>query len=318
MTDVSRRRFVGGLGALAASGLAGCKLPGLCGCGDSTYDGIQVGAITFSFYRMPIGPGSALMYLREAGLTHCELMGYDLEVEAGAPVWKCPWDQTSEDQAERAEWRAKVDMKAFADVRAKYDDAGVSVHILKPECNLTNPEKVSDAEIDYWCRCAKAMGARCLTCEMPSPKGVAGCEKGLRRVATFLEKHDLLLAFHNHTQLDATFYDGPLLGWSDRFRINFDIGHYVAANEDDPLAFVKKYHDKIFSIHLKDRTTKARKARTTVFGEGDVPFRDLFALMQREGYAFPCDIEMEYVIPVGSDAVRETSRARRYCRSVID
>lgn len=297
--------------------LGGCRWPGFCAGGDSVYDGVQIGAITFSFYRMPIGPGSMLMYLREAGLTHCELMGYDLEVEAGAPVWKCPWDQAADDQAERAEWRAKAELPLFEEVRAKYADAGVSVHILKPDCDLNHADRQPDRVLDYWCSCAKAVGARALTTEIPDPKNFAACEKGLKHLAKYLEKYDLLLAFHNHTQIDAKTYDGPLLDWSDRFRINFDIGHYVAANDDDPLAFVRKYHDRIFSIHLKDRTRKARRARTTVFGEGDVPFRELFALLQREQWHYPCDIEMEYIIPVGSDAVRETARAHRFCRSVI-
>jgi len=287
------------------------------GFGDSVYDGVQIGAVTFSYYRMPIGQGSMLMYLKRSGIRHIELMGYDLEVEAGAPIWKCPWDQTGPEQEERAAWRHAVDLGAYRDVRAKYDDAGIGIHGVKPDIALDGNEKVADAELDWCFQIAKIMGAKCLTREVPNPRDLAAAETGLRRIAKFCDKYDMLLGFHNHTQIDKATYDGPLLDWSDKFRINFDIGHYVAANEDDPLDFIRKYHDKIFSIHVKDRTTKARKARTTVFGEGDAPLKAMFALLQKEGWSYPCDIEMEYIIPVGSDALHEVDRARRYCRGII-
>ena len=268
---------------------------------------------------MPVGYLSSLKYVKDSGLSSVELMGYDLEVDAGAPIWKLPWDQTSDEQAERAAWRAKVEPeKLYADVRALYADHGVGIHILKPECNLTGDEKQTDAELDYWFKAAKALGAKAVTRELPNVAKLVEQEKGLRRLARFCDRYDIDLAFHNHTQLNATTYDSPLLDISDRFKINFDIAHYVAANEDDPLAFVKKYHDRIASIHIKDRTTKAHKARTTPFGEGDTPLRELFALLRRENWLYPCEIEMEYIIPVGSDAVNEVCRARRYCRSVID
>ena len=301
------------------SAKGGCKWPGYMGLGKSVYGGIPIGVITFSYWHMPVGYLSCLKYIKDSGLSSVELMGYDLEVDAGAPIWKLPWDQTSDEQAERAAWRAKVEPeKLYADVRALYAGRGVDVHILKPECNLDGRDGQSDEEIDYWFRAAKALGAKAVTRELPGQANFPAIEKGLKRIAKFCDRYDINLAFHNHTQINATTYEGPLLGVSDRFRINFDIAHYVAANDDDPLDIVRKYHDRIESIHIKDRTTKAHKARTTPFGEGDTPLKDLFALLQHEKWHIPCDIEMEYIIPVGSDAVGEVRRARRYCRSVID
>ena len=312
MSKINRREFIGGLAALGAAGVGGCKLPGYCGLGESVYGGIPLGVITFSYWHMPVGYLSCLKYVKDSGLSTIELMGYDLEVDAGAPIWKLPWDQTTDEQAERAAWRAKVEPeKLFADVRALYADHGVDIHILKPECNLDG----RDAQTD---KAAKALGATAMTRELPNLKNPAAVEKGLRRLAKFCDRYDIDIAFHNHTQLNATTYDGPLFDWSERFKINFDIAHYVAANEDDPLDFIRKYHDRLASIHVKDRTTKAHKARTTPFGEGDTPLKEMFALLQKENWIVPCDIEMEYIIPVGSDAVGEVCRARRYCRSVIE
>lgn len=123
------------------------------------------------------------------------------------------------------------------------------------------------------------------------------------------------MAFHNHLQINATTYDGPLLGWDPNFMINFDIGHYVASNDDDPLAFVKKYRDRIASIHVKDRTTKAHGQKNLPFGQGDTPLAGLLALLKRERIDVPCDIELEYAIPTGSDAVKEVGVCNDYCRA---
>ena len=319
MSKVNRREFIGGLAALGAAGVGGCKLPGYCGLGESVYGGIPLGVITFSYWHMWVGYLCCLKYVKDSGLSTVALMGYDLGVDAGAPIWKLPWDQTTDEQAERAAWRAKVEPeKLFADVRALYADHGVDIHILKPECNLDGRDAQTDEEIEYWFKAAKALGATAMTRELPNLKNPAAVEKGLRRLAKFCDRYDIDIAFHNHTQLNATTYDGPLFDWSERFKINFDIAHYVAANEDDPLDFIRKYHDRLASIHVKDRTTKAHKARTTPFGEGDTPLKEMFALLQKENWIVPCDIEMEYIIPVGSDAVGEVCRARRYCRSVIE
>lgn len=316
---MNRREFIGGMTSLGAMGLGGCKMMDYYGIGDSVYGGIPLGVITFSYWHMPVGYLSALKYVKESGLTSVELMGYDLEVDAGAPVWKLPWDHNSEDKAERDEWRAKVvPEKLFAEVRAKYNDAGVSIHALKPSSSFSGSEKETDEQIEYWFKAAKALGADTLTMEVPNPNNFAASEKRMKRLAAFCDKYDLNIAFHNHTQINATTYDGPLLGWSKRFFINFDIAHYVAANDDDPLEFVKKYHDRIYSIHIKDRCRKGpRRAKTVPLGEGDTPLKELFALLQKENWLYHCDIEMEHIIPVGSDAVEEVIKCRRYCRSII-
>ena len=164
---------------------------------------------------------------------------------------------------------------------------------------------------------AKALGAKCITREVPK---VAEYETIGRRCAALADKHGVFIAFHNHTQIDALTYDGPLLGYSPNLRINFDIGHYVAATTDDstrfidPLAFIEKYHEKIFSIHLKDRTTKAHGSKNLAFGKGDTPLAKLLPFLQKKGWPFYCDIELEYSIPKGSNAVKEVARCNAFCR----
>lgn len=308
---INRREFLVHCGALAAGG---CVCP--FGCGGSVYSGIPVGVITYSYRDMPVGKFKTLEYVKASHLSEIELMSNDLEIDAGMPLNKLPWKMTKEEKAVVAAWRSKVDVRVFEDVRAKYEAAGVNTHIVKFGGIDGSPAK-SDGEIEYCFKVARAMGASAITREIPDPTKISEWEKSGRRLGAFAERYGIDIAFHNHLQINATTYDGPLLDWSPRFKINFDIGHYVASNDDDSLSFVKKYHDKIVSIHVKDRTTRAHGQKNLAFGRGDTPINGLFALMQREGYRFPCDIELEYQIPENSDSVHEVDISRAYCRKGI-
>jgi sugar phosphate isomerase/epimerase len=265
---------------------------------------------------MPKGAGKTLEHVLGSNLSTIELMSNDVEIDAGAPMNKLSWKMSKEDKAALAAWRQTVDVKRFEEVRAKYETAGVSVHIVK--FGDIGSKGLSDAEMDYRFKVARAMGADTITREIPDPKNIPGWwEAEGKRLAAFADKWGVNIAFHNHLQINATTYDGPLLGYSKRFMINYDIGHFTAANDTDPLDMVRKYHDRIVSIHIKDRTTKAKGQKNLPFGQGDTPLAGLFALMVREGWKFPCDIELEYKIPAGSNAVREVDASREYCKSKI-
>ena len=310
---INRRTFLFQGAALAAGG---CMCPfGKCST-TSVYAGIPIGVITYSFREMPVGLFKTLEYTKAAGLSEIELMINDLELDAGAPVNKLPWKMTPEEKAQVAAWRKTIDLNRFKDVRAKYEAEGVKAHIVKFP-SIGGAMSQTDDDIEYCFKIAKIMGAGAITREVPDPKNFAAWEPMARRLAKFAEMYDIAIAFHNHLQINATTYDGPLLDWSAKFMLNLDIGHYVAANDDDPLAVVKKYHDRIYSMHLKDRTSTARGRQNLAFGKGDTPLKGLFDLMKREGYHFPCDVELEYKIPEGSDAVREVKTSHLYCKNLI-
>ena len=310
--EMTRRGFLGSAAGFAAFGGSLSCLGAPC----SVYKGVPIGVITYSYRSMPAGVGKTLENVLGSSLSTIELMSNDVEIDAGAPMNKLSWKQSKEDKAAIAAWRQTVDIKRFEEVRAKYETAGVSVHIVK--YGDIGSKGLSDAEMDYRFRVARAMGATTITREIPDPKNIPGWwEAEGKRLAAFAEKWGVNIAFHNHLQINATTYDGPLLGYSKRFMINYDIGHFTAANDTDPLDMVRKYHDRIVSIHIKDRCTKARGQKNLPFGQGDTPLTGLFALMVKEGWKFPCDIELEYAIPKDSDAVREVNISREYCKGKI-
>lgn len=297
--ELKRRNFIG-LGLASAAGMCLGGAPAAVGGkgarSRSWYNGVEVGCITYSYRSMKQKNAEDIVkYAVDDGLGTLELKG-----------------EVVDEYLKRG---GKRDMTRLPALRKLFEDAGVSIHIVK----YGGIGGKNAQEDEYRIAAAKALGAACITREIPK---ASEYETIGRRCAELADKHGIYIAFHNHTQIDALTYDGPLLGYSPLLRINFDIGHYVAAMTDDakrfiaPLAFVEKYHDKIFSLHLKDRTTKAHKSQNLEFGKGDTPIAKLFPFLQRKGWHFYCDIELEYKIPKGSNAVKEVARCNGYCRAV--
>ena len=94
---------------------------------------------------------------------------------------------------------------------------------------------------------------------------------------------------------------------------NIDLGHYVAGTGESPIPFLRKFHDRIASVHLKDRTTPAHGAKNLPWGTGDTPLHEILQVMKRESYTFPASIELEYDVPEGSDAVKEVATCLAFC-----
>src|SRR4029450_12956818 len=97
----------------------------------------------------------------------------------------------------------------------------------------------------------------------------------------------------------------------ERIAVNLDIGHYTAANFD-AVAFLNKHHDRVVTIHIKDR--KRDQGPVTPFGEGDAPIRPVLALLRDKRWPIPANIEYEYK---GSDSLAEVKRCRDSCQRAL-
>ena len=100
---------------------------------------------------------------------------------------------------------------------------------------------------------------------------------------------------------------------------NVDLGHYVAAgnNGGTPLEFLEKFHGRIASFHLKDRTLPEHCSLTVPFGTGDGQIKDILLLMKKNKWTFPASIELESPIPQGSDAVEEVRKSVMFCKDAL-
>ena len=94
--------------------------------------------------------------------------------------------------------------------------------------------------------------------------------------------------------------------------VNLDIGHFTAANFD-AVAFLRQHHDRIVSLHIKDR--KRNDGPNVPLGEGDTPIVQVLQLVRDQKWTMPVNIEYEYK---GGDTVEEVKRCLAYCRKALD
>jgi sugar phosphate isomerase/epimerase len=264
-----------------------------------------------------------LKFCKESGITSLEMMGSVAEDYAGIPPLPPMLRRGEPISAEerktfrlnmakanevRRIWRINATMDKFVELRKLYNDAGVNIHIVK-----FAPARWTDEEIDYAFNAAKALGAKGITHEI----GIEAAQK----LGPFAEKHNLYAIFHNHMQPgEAGFNFDDYLAFSPMNMLNFDVGHYVGATGKHPNEIIEKYHDRIVSLHLKDKTANNTDPPNTnkPWGTGDTPIADILKLIQKNNWPIHCDVELEYEIPAGSDAVKETMKCIAFCENVLD
>ncbi|OHB83458.1 MAG: hypothetical protein A2Z38_06435 [Planctomycetes bacterium RBG_19FT_COMBO_48_8] len=321
-TTFSRRGFMGGAAALAASAMVSrCVLAGSggrsAGKPNSNFNGVQIGAITYSYRGMPGTAEDLLKYLVKCGLSSVELMGEPAEQFAGVPtggggpgrgreqMTEEQWKARQQSQEELLNWRLSVSMDKYRALRKLYNDAGVNIYIVK--FGSIGDANMTDGEIDYYFNVAKALGAKGITRELS--------EDAAKRLGPIADKQKIMIGFHNHTQMTPKTYEGPILSYGKYLGLNFDVGHYVAGTSESPIPIIEKYHDRILSLHLKDR--KVNDGENLPFGQGDTPVALILQLMKKEKWTFPADIELEYKVPEGSDAVTEVTRCVQFCKESL-
>lgn len=341
--SINRRRFLRTATAAAAgTALGGSSLfagpailkqikgrPGL-------YNGVSIGLITYSFRSMPDQSAEAILqYVLDSGVGAIELMGDPAESFAGKPdnpVDRRTYfglrrkqrdgegltydeqkdlqemqEQTAAYNKEVALWRASVSPDKFRELKRMYHDSGVSIYAFKPRAFEKDN---SDAEIDWGFRTAALLGASHITLEHPGDDAHTG------KLGKMAKKHGVYVAYHGHEQQTPAFWD-TALEQSAYNSLNLDLGHYVAAGNEAPLEIITKKHNRIMSMHLKDRQSPANGKENLPWGSGDTPIREALQLMKKNNYGFPATIELEYDIPEGSDAVKEVRKCLAYCRDAL-
>ena len=204
-------------------------------------------------------------------------------------------------------WRTSVSMDPFKKLRAMYNDAGVTIYAWK-QLN-TN---MSDEEVEYIFNVAEALGCTHTTLELPTDPAQ------LKRLGEFAVKKKVYASYHTHLQGGMTAFDEAFAA-SKGNTANVDFGHWVAAGNKGgtPMQFLQKYHDRISSFHLKDRTTPEHCSLNLPFGTGDTPIGEILQMLKKNRWKIPASIELEYEVPEGSDAVQEVRKCVQYCREAL-
>jgi sugar phosphate isomerase/epimerase len=204
-------------------------------------------------------------------------------------------------------WRTSVSMDPFKKLRKMYNDAGVTIYAWKQLS--TN---MSDEEFEYIFNVAEALGCTHTTLELPTDAAQ------LKRLGDFAMKKKIYAAYHTHMQGSMTAFD-QAFAISKGNMANVDFGHWVAAGNigGTPMQFLEKYHGRISSFHLKDRTTPEHCALNLPWGTGETPIREILQLVKKNRWNIPGSIELEYNVPEDSDAVKEVRKCVEYCRNAL-
>ena len=331
--DASRRNFLI-KGSLATFGII-TSPPSVWGLtssllfGDkpnSKIKGVQIGVTTYSFRSLPCTPDKLVQYCVGANINAIELKGDEIEDFLGKPtnpvkvvrVAGKPVPLTDEQktqlaayQKQVAEWRTNVSMDKFKGIRKMFKKAGISIYAYKP--NALGADN-TDGEVEYAMRAAKALGATSVSVELPKD-GVQ-----TKRLGDLGIKHKVYIGYHAHLQATDTAWD-EALAQSPYNTMNLDCGHYIAVGGKNTkaaiLALIEAKHDRISTLHIKDRKSKENGAENQVWGQGDTPIKEILTLLRDKKYNIPATIELEYAIPKDSDAVKETKRCLDYSREML-
>jgi sugar phosphate isomerase/epimerase len=272
---------------------------------DSTVRGVRLGAMTYSFRDFPRTPGkdnadAIIKALTECGIGEIEL--FSPNIEPGRATGTTA-DKT---RAELRQWRLATPMDYFKGLRKKFDDAGINIYAYA----MNYSSDFTDPEIDRTFEQAKAMGVSTIATSTQVSM--------TKRLLGFAERHKINVAFHGHAEYDktdefstpATFQQA--LDMSKYAKVNLDIGHFTAANQD-PIAYIEQHHDRISHLHMKDR--KKNKGENLEWGKGDTHIKAVLVLLRDKKYPIPAFIEYEY--KGTGTSIEEVKKCMAYIRQAL-
>jgi len=288
------RRDAGKWLMAGVAGLAASRAP-LRGADwiDSVFSGVQIGAQSYSFRDRPLA--EAIKGYQEVGLGECEL-------------WEGHVEPKTEDFKKLREWRLSVPLSQFHDVRRQFDDAGVKLYAF----NYSFSKNMTDDEYDRGFQMAEALGVKYITAS--SQVSIA------HKVDEYAHRYKIMVGFHGHDNTrnpdefsTAETFARAMAGASPYIGVNLDIGHFVAAG-GDPVAYIRQHHDRIVTLHIKDR--KKNHGANEPFGQGDTNINGVLQLLRDNHYPIPANIEYEYGKP-GMDTIAEMKRCVAYCKATL-
>jgi sugar phosphate isomerase/epimerase len=285
---------------------------------NSKWAGVQVGLnVPYNFNSGPLArtlpADDTLQKTVQLGISAVEMRSQPIELAMGAAAEAIAGGRGEAGKVAAAslrEWRLKTDPKKAGDVRKKFENAGVTIEIVK----FDGIYDFTDPEMDYAFMLAKAAGARAISCELD----LTG--KGQQRVGPFADKHQLMVGYHGHAKTTPEMYASAAAD-AKYNGMNIDIGHWVAGNFGSPVEFMKKHHAKITHIHVKDRKKDEAGGggQNVPFGQGDTPVVEVLRLIRDNKWPIQATIEFEYLPGSASaaDRMAELPKAIQFCKDAL-
>jgi len=260
----------------------------------SLVNGVQIGVQSYSFRDHSLD--ATIKAIGSLGIDSVEL-------------WQGHLEPRGLSGKKLSRWRLESTNSFFNESGKKFQQVGIKLNAY----NYSFRKTMSDVEIERGFLMAKALGANVITAS--SNPSMA------RRIDLFAQKHTIRVGMHNHAQGGKKDeFEGPedfavaMEGTSNYICINLDIGHFVAAGFD-PLDYINQHHDRIVTLHLKDRKKGlGPKSPILKFGTGDTPIKEVLQLLKAKKYPIPANIEHEIK---GQPAMKGVQESFEYCRKAL-
>lgn len=277
---------------------------------NSVVQGVQIGSQSYSFKELP-SLAAILDAFRKVGLGECELWEGQIEthnLSSGYRRDSPPVQTRYLEREDLRKWRLNVPLTYFREIREYFDRAGILLYAYDYEFT---PD-MNEAEVQRGFEMAQALGVTCITASARLSE--------TRRLDTYAKKHKIRVGLHGHDRIadpnefsTAETFAKAMKGASEYIGVNLDIGHFVAAN-GDPVKYIRRNHERIFKLHIKDR--KKNHGPNVPFGQGDTPIVAVLRLLRDQGWKIPANIEYEYGRP-GMDTMAEVKKCYEYCRKAL-
>jgi sugar phosphate isomerase/epimerase len=234
----------------------------------------------------------AIAAMQKIGMSTCEL-------------WQGHVEPKNQQRPEMRAWRETVSMGVFHKIRDQFAKARITLCAY----NISIQDSFSDAELERAFDMTAALGAPLIT----SSSNI----KTVARIAPVAEKRKMLVGMHNHSRIDPNEFAtaaslSNALQQGKYIAVNLDVGHFTATNED-AVAFLQQHHDRIVTLHIKDR--KRDQGPGVELGAGDAPNAQVLKLVRDNGWPIPMNLEYEYK---GGDTVAEVQKMFDYCKRALN
>lgn len=281
---ITRRDFQKIIAGAATSSMLLAKI-------NSMVDGVQLGAQSYSFRDRSLD--DAIKAMTEIGLGECELWQGHVE----------PKDKKGKDLTA---WRETVSLDEFKAIRKKFDSAGINLYAY----NYSFRDNFTDKEFERGFEMANALGVKVITAS-----ATVSCVPKVDPVA---QKYKIKVGFHGHSNVkNPNEFSSPetfakaMDGHSKFMCVNLDIGHFFAAGFD-PVDYLEKHHDRIVTLHIKDR--KKDQGENMPFGEGETPIKQVLQVLKKKHYKIPANVEYEYN---GGDSRIAVEKCYQYMKQAL-
>ena len=261
---------------------------------NSVIRGVQIGAQSYSFRDRDLD--ACIEAFKTVGLGECEL--FDGHVAPNL------------EGEELRKWWLSAPLSHFHEIRTKFDNAGVKLYAFTHAFH----KAMTDQEIERGFQAAQALGVKYIT----SSSNVSVAP----RVDKYAQKYKIMVGFHGHDRTsDPDEFSTPetfaraMKGASPYIGVNLDIGHFVAAG-GDPVAYIREHHQKIVTLHIKDR--KKNHGANLPLGQGDTPIVEVLRLLRDNKWKIPANIEYEYGEGANLDTVAEVKKCYEYCKQALE